>query len=363
MTNVFKGITPIFLFLMGTLLVSSCKNQTDSSNDIQEVDFITSTINGNGTLHAGDTIVWNVISADSSIHVDSALFSMDGKPITSSKTLPQTLRIYSEGYPLGQHLLTADVYAQGKLSTKTLGVMIYARKEPMRFKCRSVRSYPHDPKSYTQGLEFVGDQLLESSGQYGASGIRYYSLNSSNPTILQSNDASVFGEGCTVLHGKVYQLSWKELTCFIYDLQTLKPIGSFKYPMAIEGWGLTNDGKQLIMTDGTNKMYFIDPNHPEKVIKTISVFTNLKPVDQLNELEWVNGMIYANVYTTDEIVRIDPQTGAVTAIIDASGLLSDEEAMNAEVLNGIAYHPKKKALFITGKYWPKLFEVELAHGI
>lgn len=363
MAKLFKTNIPVFIFSLGILIVASCKNQNDSKNDVVEADFVSSMIDGSGSVHSGDTIVWNVLCTDTTIKIDSAIFSLDGKPITQSNILPQSLRIQSDGYPLGQHLLTADVYAQGKLSTKTVGVMIFAKQEPLRFKCRPVKSYPHDAQSYTQGLEFVGDELLESSGQYGASGIRYISLNNSKPRIVQANEPNIFGEGCTVLHDKVYQLSWKELTCFIYDVKTLKPIGSFKYPVAIEGWGLTNDGKHLIMTDGTNKMYFIDPAHPEKVVQSISVYTNIKPVDQLNELEWVNGMIYANVYTTDEIVRIDPKTGAVTAIIDASGLLSDEDRVNAEVLNGIAYHPKKKALFITGKYWPKIFEVELAKGI
>jgi len=359
--NQFFGRKTILFAVFISFLIPSCTTK-ESQPESTEEDFFSNEISNPGTVHEGDTVLWNVALTDSLHPLDSVIFSMDGKVVDVSDTLPYPIRLQTEGLTLGQHLLTAEVVSQGKSNQKTTAFTLMARSAPQAFVAKAVKSYPHDPKLYTQGLEFVGNQLLMSGGQYGQSSIRLVDWKTGKVAIERKLEASVFGEGCTVLGGKVYQLSWKELTCFIYDAKTLNPIGSFKYPRAIEGWGITNNGKELIMSDGTNKLYFIDPKNPSTVSRVIEVFSHEKMVDQLNELEWVNGSIYANVYMTDDLVGIDPQTGAVKSFIYAGGLLSASEAENAEVLNGIAYNPATKTLFLTGKYWPKLFEVELAKG-
>ena len=352
----------IILFACITALIAPSCSSKKEERDAVDLDFFNNEINSPGTVHEGDTVVWNVVPTDSLHPIDSVTFFIDGKTLTTTDSLPFPVRIQTEGLAMGQHLLTAKASSKGTSIEKTSAITLMARSAPQAFVAKAVKAYPHDPKLYTQGLEFLGNQLVMSGGQYGQSSIRLVDWKTGKVAIERKLEPSVFGEGCTVLGGKIYQLSWKELTCFIYDAKSLQPIGSFKYPRAIEGWGITNNGKELIMSDGTNKLYFIDPKNPSTISKVIEVFSHEKMVDQLNELEWVNGSIYANVYMTDDLVGIDPQTGAVKSFIYAGGLLTASETENAEVLNGIAYNPATKTLFLTGKYWPKLFEVELAKG-
>ena len=352
----------IILFACITALIAPSCSSKKEERDAVDLDFFNNEINSPGTVHEGDTVVWNVVPNDTVYPVDSVTFFIDGKVVASTDSLPFPVRIQTDGLTMGQHLLTAEATCHGIQLQKTISFSLMAGSAPQAFVAKAVKAYPHDPKLYTQGLEFLGNQLVMSGGQYGQSSIRLVDWKTGKVAIEQKLEPSVFGEGCTVLGGKVYQLSWKELTCFIYDAKSLQPIGSFKYPRAIEGWGITNNGKELIMSDGTNKLYFIDPKNPSTISKVIEVFSHEKMVDQLNELEWVNGSIYANVYMTDDLVGIDPQTGAVKSFVYAGGLLTASEAENAEVLNGIAYNPATKTLFLTGKYWPKLFEVELAKG-
>ena len=351
----------ILLALFAPLFLPSCETKKEETGPADS-DFFTNELSGTGTFHEGDTVVWNVVSNDTVYPIDSVTYFIDGKVVAATDSLPFPVRLQTDGLAMGQHLLTAEATCHGIQLQKTTSFILMAGSAPQPFVAKVVKSYPHDPELYTQGLEFLGNQMVMSGGQYGKSCIRLVDWKTGKVNAEKKLDPSVFGEGCTVLDGKIYQLSWKELTCFIYDAKSLQPIGSFKYPRAIEGWGITNNGKELIMSDGTNKLYFINPKNPSTVIKTVEVYSHEKMVDQLNELEWVNGTVYANVYMTDDLVGIDPQTGAVKSFIYAGGLLSATEAENAEVLNGIAYNPATKSLFLTGKYWPKLFEVELARG-
>ena len=220
-----------------------------------------------------------------------------------------------------------------------------------------VHVWPHDPGAYTQGLVFHDGKLLESTGQVGHSSLRRVELESGK--VLQKVDVPTpyFAEGITLLKGKIYQLTWQQGVGFIYDAWTFEKIGEFHY--AGEGWGLANDGQSLILSDGSNRIRFLDPDNFQ-VRKTIAVVDGGAPVNELNELEYVQGEIYANIWHADRIARIDPRTGGVVGWIDLTGLLpagevSDEEA----VLNGIAYDETNGRLFVTGKLWPKLFEIRL----
>lgn len=225
-----------------------------------------------------------------------------------------------------------------------------------RYAVRVVQSWPHDPEAFTQGLDLYDGTLYESTGVEGHSSVRKVDLTSGR--VLQRVDVPypIFGEGIAVLDGRLYQLTWKSEKGFIYDAATLAPLDSFAYTG--EGWGLASDGKVLYMSDGTPTLRVLDPRTLQ-VTRTIAVSEGGKPVPFLNELEWVKGELYANVWLTDLVARIDPATGSVTGWIDLAGLLTPEERAGVDVTNGIAYDPARDRLLVTGKYWPKIFAVEV----
>jgi glutamine cyclotransferase len=218
-------------------------------------------------------------------------------------------------------------------------------------------TWPHDRRAYTQGLIFHEGILWESTGQYGSSSLRKVELKTGKVIKQIAVPPNYFAEGMTVFHNKVFQLTWQEHKGFIYDPETFQKQGEFAY--SGEGWGLTHDGQTLIMSDGTNQIRFLDPTTLQTT-RTISVFDAGTPLDKLNELEYINGEIYANVWQTDRIVRIEPATGKILGWIDLTGLLKTKDRSGEEdVLNGIAYDAEGKRLFVTGKMWPKLFEIEI----
>ena len=218
-------------------------------------------------------------------------------------------------------------------------------------------SWPHDRRAYTQGLIFLDGMLWESTGQYGESSLRKVELKTGKVIKQISVPRSYFAEGMTVFRDKVFQLTWQEHKGFIYDPDTFQKQGEFNYTG--EGWGLTHDDESLIMSDGTDKIRFLDPS-TFQTTRTISVTDRGAPVHELNELEYIKGEIYANVYQTDRIARIEPKTGKILGWIDLAGLLAvDDRTGEEDVLNGIAYDKKGKRLFVTGKMWPRLFEIEI----
>jgi glutaminyl-peptide cyclotransferase len=220
-----------------------------------------------------------------------------------------------------------------------------------------VNIWPHDSNAFTQGLILMDGKLLESTGQEGFSSLRRVELETGK--ILKKVDVPVpyFAEGITLLNGKIYQLTWQHHIGFIYDAQSLERVGQFNYDG--EGWGLTTDGKSLILSDGSSRLKFIDPASFQ-VTKTINVVDGQSPVKELNELEYVQGEIYANIWHGDRIATINPQTGRVTGWIDLAGLMPQDELRDAEaVLNGIAYDQANNKLFVTGKLWPRLFEIRV----
>ncbi len=239
-------------------------------------------------------------------------------------------------------------------------------KEPAVLNYTIVNVYPHDSTSYTEGLEWHDNVLYEGSGDTEKKGISKLAkvdlVTGKDIQKIQLSKA-YFGEGITVLNGKIYQLTWREGKCFVYDQKTLKKIKEFSY--SGEGWGMTNDGKHLIMDDSGNNLYYRDPETFE-VVKSVGVFDNNGPVASINELEYVDGFIYANVWLTNYIIKIDPATGYVVGKADfsfvldkyAPGAITRESQASDEVLNGIAYDSAGKRFFITGKHWPKLFEVK-----
>lgn len=231
------------------------------------------------------------------------------------------------------------------------------RKGPERLRVKVVSARPHDPSAYTQGLLLHEGFLYESAGLYGESSLRQVDPVTGEVRRRVSLPSRYFGEGLARVGDRLIQLTWQEGVVLVYRLSDFEKIGELPY--VGESWGLCYDGNRLILSDGTDRLFFRDPETFAPAGE-VAVKMDGAPLRQLNELECVDGAVYANVYQTDTIVRIDPGTGEVTAVVDASGLLgpSDYQA-GAEVLNGIAYDPAKKTFLITGKRWPMLFEVEL----
>jgi glutamine cyclotransferase len=218
---------------------------------------------------------------------------------------------------------------------------------------RIVNTFPHDPYAFTQGLIYENGYLYESTGLRGRSSLRKVDLHSGSVIQHQQLVQQYFGEGITILGNKIYQLTWQSNTGFVYDKKSFLIIDEFYY--ATTGWGLTTDGTYLIMSDGSSTLYFLDPTTYE-IVKQIVVKDENGAVSSLNELEYIKGEIFANVLPTDRIVRIDPGSGQVTGWIDLKGLMRQK---GADVLNGIAYDHERDRLFVTGKLWPNLFEIEL----
>ncbi|SFT85840.1 Glutamine cyclotransferase [Lishizhenia tianjinensis] len=242
---------------------------------------------------------------------------------------------------------------EGKLVKDTRNIRVLSKTEPERWEAVVEKAMPHNTTSYTQGLEFYKGELYEGTGQYGRSKLLKV-LKEKGSTLKEvSLDNQYFGEGITILEDKIYQLTWKAKTCFVYDVNTFEEIKRLAYPT--EGWGLCNNGEQIIMSDGSHKIYFRNPE-TFAVEREIEVYTNRGPVGNLNELEYINGKIYANVYTSNRLVVIDPNTGNVESVIDCDLLALDHRG-SGEVLNGIAYNPVSQKVYLTGKEWPELLEV------
>lgn len=232
---------------------------------------------------------------------------------------------------------------------------------PVKYGYEIVHIYPHDPGAFTQGLVFINGKLYEGTGQEGRSSLREVDLQTGH--VLKKLDVPepYFAEGIALLNNKIYQLTWQHQVGFIYNADTFEQVGKFNY--SGEGWGLTTDGHSLILSDGSNRIRFLDPDSFQ-VTKTIAVVDGNLPVNELNELEYVNGEIYANIWHDNRIVTIDPQTGHINGWIDLTGLLPPGDVQDEEaVLNGIAYDQPGNRLFVTGKLWPRLFEIKLKPGV
>lgn len=229
--------------------------------------------------------------------------------------------------------------------------------EPKKYTYRIRAVYPHSTTSYTQGLQYADGKLWEGTGQHGQSVVQTLDLESGRAAVFARLPREEFGEGITLLDGKLYQLTWQSNKAHVYDVSTGEKLREFRYPG--EGWGLTTDGVKLYMSDGSANIYTLDPETFKREKRTTVTFRG-EALDFLNELEWIDGKIWANVYTSDQIVIIDPQTGVVEGVVDLSGLLPAEDVTpQTDVLNGIAYDRAGKRIFVTGKNWSKLFEIEI----
>jgi glutaminyl-peptide cyclotransferase len=343
---------PFFCILLYAFIIASCK-----SNTPQQQPTSTFTYPEAGTLvAAGKSIYLKVKFAGNAL--DSVQYFIDSTKIVS-KTDTLATSLNTQNTVLGNRLIIAKIFRKGQpQETIATNVVVGSAKVTANYGFKIVNTYPHDTASYTEGLEYHDGFLYESDGEYGASSLRKTNIKG---TVLQKTDlaAKYFGEGITVINNKIIQLTYKEGIGLVYDKKTLQLLSTFAYNHTLEGWGLAYDGKTIYNTDGSNKIYKLN-NTTYQSQGYIEVYDDKGPVTQLNELEWVNGKLYANIYTSDLVAIINPATGEVEAYINLitlpKGTLQDE---NNDVLNGIAYDNQGKRLFVTGKKWPKLFEISV----
>jgi len=291
--------------------------------------------------------------------IDSVAYFVNDKRVGTTKGA-EKFKFELKDQKLGYQYLKAVVHFGSDSSNATKRIELVSNIEPKLLKYKVVNTYPHDKKSFTEGLEFHNDTLYESTGQEGASYLRKYDYKTGKIFKQIDLDKKYFGEGITFINGKLFQLTWQNKTGFIYDAKTLKLEKTFAYDKDIEGWGMTNDGKYIYQTDKTEKIWKMDPA-TQKMVDYINVYSGTSKIKAINELEWINGKIYTNVWFKDAIAVVNPTSGAVEGILNMSDLRkSMNDITSNDVLNGIAYNPKTKTIFVTGKNWSKIFEITVS---
>lgn len=335
-----------------TILLNSCGEEKDlfaiDSKNLKQV------YKQNESINLG-------IENKEEVKIDSVVyFANDIKLGTAKNEKPLTFPL--NNLKFGLQDIKATVYYEGKNNECVTSFELVSNITPKLYETKDytvLNTYNHDLNAYTQGLEFYKGILLEGTGQNGESTLRKtdYKTGTVSKSIPLSPD--VFGEGITVFNGKIYQLTWKNKIGFIYNAETLEKEKTFNYFAEIEGWGLTHNDKHLIMSDGSSTIYFLDPE-TQKLAHSINVYSDTNAISQINELEWIDGKIWANVYQKDAIIIINPENGAVESVINFSDLKPKvKQHPELDVLNGIAYNPATKTVFITGKNWDKMFEIKL----
>jgi glutaminyl-peptide cyclotransferase len=292
--------------------------------------------------------------------IDKIQFYVNGKEISSNGN---SATVNTTNLGVGKHAINALAFFDGKTKKENGIIEVFAHIKPIIYKYKIINEYPHDKKAYTQGLEYHKGFLYETTGRRGQSTLRKVALKTGKVLQKIDLDTKYFGEGMTIVNNKIIWLTWQNNKGFVYDLETFELEEEFAYNKSKEGWGLTHSETELIKSDGTNKIWFLDPA-TLKEKRAIQVYTNDRSVNNLNELELVNGKIYANKYQKNTIAIIDAKTGIVEGLGDLRGLEKEmtktqKLLANDEVLNGIAYDIKNDRLFVTGKNWSKLYEIVL----
>jgi glutaminyl-peptide cyclotransferase len=333
------------------LLGASCEGDKKNLFSIDESKFKI-------MYHTGDPISL-VVTNKKDIQIDSVVYFNNEKNVGTTKN-NSALNIKLENQKLGYQNLKAIVYFEGQSFETATRLEMVSKTEPKLLNYTIKGTYPHDKEAFTQGLEFHSGFLYEGTGQKGNSSLRKTDYKTGKVLQKVDLDSKYFGEGITIINGKIVQLTWQENTGFIYNVQTMKQENTFQYDKKIEGWGLTNDGTNIYQSDGTEKIWKMNPDN-QKLIDFINVYTNTTKVKSINEMEWIDGKIYANVWQKDAIMIVNPTSGAVEAVVDLSGLRAKTSATIDDTLNGIAYNPDTKTLFVTGKNWDKMFEIAIKH--
>jgi glutamine cyclotransferase len=313
----------------------------------------------NSEFRLGDPIKIVLTSNNTGPSPDSVLISYDGKTTASLKSQPWEYFVPSSyTTSTGRKSLKATAYRGGKARTAiTRFMIIFSDVSPARYGYKVIKTYPHDKAAFTQGLFYNNGVLYEGTGQETGSTLREVELETGKVIRQLNLSSDLFGEGITLYKDRIYQVTWRSKVGFVYDKSTFDQINKIYYQT--EGWGLTTMKDRIVMSDGTNTIYIIEPEM-FTVVSRLEVYDNEKMVDQLNELEYINGEIWANIWNTDLIARIDPVSGKLLGHINLRGILNDPQTdTSVNVLNGIAFDSEGGRIFVTGKNWPKLFEIKV----
>ena len=314
-----------------------------------------------GTTFKAGNVIKIKVGLPADLKPDSIVYLMEANRLRVATDTP-AISIKTDTVPLGIRVITAKVYKNGKSQDINTNILLLAAKPPEMYTYKVEKTYPHDTSSYTEGLQYADGIFYESTGDYRHSTIRKVDPATGKAIMATKLDKKYFGEGLSVIGDKVIQLTWREKVGFVYDKNTLKLLNTFIYNTGVEGWGMCFDGNKLYTDDSTNRIWFLNKNTYQQT-GYIDVCDDKGQIDSLNELEFINGKLYANVYQTDNILVINPETGAVEQKIDMKNLYPESERptdrdWGNNVLNGIAYDAQTKRIFVTGKKWPKMYQVK-----
>lgn len=340
-----------FIVLLLAILITGCGSKNQDPNTLFLLE-----IEGNKkAISASETINFTVKSKKGN-NIDAITYYVNKKEATINAALKGSFNFSDQ--KLGSKTISAKIVSDGVTYSVSKIITVLAPQKPILYDYRILETYPHDINAYTQGLEFVGDVLYESTGQYSASSLRKTNYKTGVVEKNISLENQYFGEGLTILKDRLYQLTWRERLGFIYNLKTLEKTGTFAYNKSKQGWGLCNDGTSLYKSDGTSKIWKLNGETLAEE-DYIEMYTNNSKIDSVNELEWIDGAIYANIYKKDAIAIVDPNNGAIMGVINLKGLKKKVTQHNKlDVLNGIASKGEPNIIYVTGKNWDKLFKIE-----
>ena len=342
------------------LLLSACNGSKTNNTTLQtlqskkRVNLVKIITPSNGELFTqGKPVEFTFKYINDTITPDSVILYLNSRRIGATNVLSKNIK--TQSLKLGTHQLKATAWLNGQRQTASAGFKLKANTPPKQYKCSVINTFPHDIEAYTQGLFYHKGHLIESTGQKGMSSLRRVDIETGKVVQSVNLERQYFGEGTTIYDNEIYQITWTSRKGFVYEPETFNLIRTFDYPT--QGWGLTTIGNKLVMSDGSHTLYFLEPKSFAETSR-IEVYNHEGPVNQLNELEYIDGKIYANVYLTNLVVIINPKTGMIEGEVDLSNLLNqNDKHRNIDVLNGIAWDKQNSRLFVTGKNWPKLFEI------
>jgi len=329
-----------FIAILMVLLVTSCGNKYKL------------------VLHSPKTIQVNrplkiSVKEKNNNPIDSIQYFINGKAIVNNESVD------INEYKLGKQAISATVYYQGEQRKLNNTIYFLAANAPVVYNFEIINEFPHDKNAFTQGFEYYNGFFYESTGNYGKSTLRKVEIKTGKVLQKIDIDKQYFAEGMTIFNNKIYQLTWRKNKGFVYDLETFELEKSFNYGQSKEGWGLTHNNEKLIKTDGTDRMWFLNPESLKEE-SFIETYTNKRVAENLNELEYVKGKVYANIWQQNSILIVNPVNGAIEGIVNLNGLQSKaKQEGDDNVLNGIAYDEENDRLFVTGKKWDKVFEIKL----
>ena len=352
-----------FSFIAAITAISVVFNSCQSSNQSESISLSPEA----GTSFKSGDVVPVKTHYSSGVKPDSIIYLVDSVRVGVRKD-SSALSLKTDSMQLGPRVITAKVYQGGKSQDLSTNIVLLTAKPPVVYNYKVIRTFPHDTGSFTEGLVYQDGFLYESGGGYlkppagqevtQQSSLRKVDLSTGKVLEKIMVDSAVFGEGISIIGDKIIQLTYHEKIAYIYDKNTFKLLKTIPNNVGVEGWGLCFDGKKLYMDDSTNRIWFLDKD-TFKQIGFVDVYDDKGAVGNINELEYIGGKIYADVWQTNNIIVIDPKTGAVLEKIDLTNLYpQDKRIPGADVLNGIAYDTAGKRIFITGKKWPNLYQVE-----